>query len=117
MPSPLDIPRQRLAPAEPSLADVVYARTAVARATEFAVRKLRLANVSWSKIAADLGVTKQAAWRKYSYVDDFPVALCMTDGVAYARCTMTGAEFRDPKELKAAARAQLLGVLEGEVVR
>lgn len=105
MPSPLDMPATRPTVPEPRsverLADLGRSTsTAIDHALTEAVRHLRIAGATWTDIGARLGVSRQAATKRYGHVDGYGIALCLDrsgpEPVAYLRDEMTGVEFRDP---------------------
>lgn len=101
MPTPLDMPPERLPIPEPrSVEDLRLVAHAVAAAMDRAVRLLRLSGASWTEVGTRLGVSRQAATKKYGHLDAAPVALVRgPDGRAFFRCTLTGHEFRDARRL------------------
>lgn len=69
----------------------------VHRALEREVRAQRLAGASWSAVGKLLGTSRQAAHRRWRYLEDYPVLICVTGSVddgtrsSWFTCPETGA--------------------------
>jgi hypothetical protein len=69
----------------------------VHRSLEREVRAQRLAGASWSAVGELLGTSRQAAHRRWRYLDGYPVTVCATGSVidgtrsGWLACEVTGA--------------------------
>jgi hypothetical protein len=113
-PVPVDVIDQVLVPAPrppdldaggAAVAELQRAGEVLHRALTMTVRAMRLDGATWTQVAQHLGVSRQAAEKRWAWVDDKPVALVRSGGRAEVRCTVTGLVW-DPRAGSAVAAAQ-----------